>query len=215
MYLSGCRMVEILSVDKKNPNPDTLRKAVEAIRSKKLVIYPTETVYGLAADATSNEAVSKVFEAKSRPSDNPISAAVNSLSMSSKIGKLSQKEEKIIKKLLPGPLTLIVESRPMVSDLLTAGTGKIGIRIPDHPVVLKFIELLNGPITSTSANITGNPDPLTVDEAVEQVGDFVEFAIDVGESKVGKASTVIEVTDSNVKIIREGPISESKILSVF
>lgn len=208
-------MVKILSVDKKNPNPDTLRKAVEAIKSKKLVIYPTETVYGLAADAYSEAAVSKVFEAKSRPSDNPISVAVNSLSMSSKIGKLSQKEEKIIKKLLPGPLTLIVESRPDVPDLLTAGTGKIGIRIPDHPIVLKFIKLLKGPITSTSANIAGNPDPLTVNEAVEQVGGFVEFAIDVGESEVGEASTVVEVTDSGVKIIREGPISESKILSVL
>ncbi len=209
------KMVEIISVDRENPDSETLEKIVDALKSEKLVIYPTETVYGLAADATSDEAVSKIFEAKSRALDNPVSIAVNSLSMSYRIGKLTQSEEKIIKELLPGPLTVIVEPRPFLSDLLSAGTGKVGVRIPDHPIVLELVSLLDRPITSTSANISGESDPLNVDEAVEQVGEFIEFAIDVGEVEVGESSTVVEVCDSGVDIIREGPVSKSEILSLL
>lgn len=208
-------MVEIISVDKENPDSETLEKIIDALKSEKLVIYPTETVYGLAADATSEAAVSKIFEAKSRALDNPVSITVNSLSMSYRIGKLTKNEEKIIKELLPGPLTVLVEPRPFLSDLLFAGTGKVGVRIPDHPVVLELVRLFGGPITSTSANISGEPAPLNVEEAVGQLGDFVEFAIDVGEVEVGVASTVVEVHDFGVEVIREGPVSESEILSVL
>ncbi len=141
--------------------------------------------------------------------------ALNSLSMSYRVGKLTQNEENIIRKLLPGPLTVVVEARPVLSSLLFGGTGKVGIRIPDHSVVLELVRLLGGPITSTSANISGEPSPLNVNEAVEQVGDFVEYALDVGVVEFGEASTVVEVSDSDVEILREGPISRLDILSVL
>lgn len=208
-------MVEVLKVDGHNPDPEELKRVCEAIYASELVVYPTETVYGLGADATSDEAVGKVFKAKSRPLEEPISVAVDSLSMSYQVGKIYLEEEKLIRKFLPGPLTIIVEARPLVSNLLLGGTEKIGIRIPDQPVTLKLIEIVGGPITSTSANITGHPAPIEVGEAVEQLGDFVEYAIDAGSSSIGESSTVVDMTGDDLRIIREGPISESEIRSVI
>lgn len=204
-------MVEIISLDGKDPETERLQKAVQPVREEKLVIYPTETVYGLGADATTENAVTKVFEAKSRPQDKPISIAVDSLSMCYRVGKLTHSEEFLIRKFLPGPLTVLVEPRPLISDAVSAGTGKVGIRIPDQPLARQFIKLLGGPITSTSANISGGRPPKTVEEAVNQLGDYVDFVIDVGRCEVGESSTVVEVSGGNVEIIREGPISKTEI----
>ncbi len=208
-------MAEVLKVDGDNPDSDELKRVCEAIYASELVIYPTETVYGLGADAASDEAVVKVFKAKSRPLEEPISVAVDSLSMSYQVGKIYREGEDLIQEFLPGPLTIIVEARPLVSNLLLAGTEKVGIRIPDQPVTLKLIEMLRGPITSTSANITGNQAPRSVDEALDQLGEFVEFAIDTGPPTVGKSSTVVDTTGDDLSIIRKGPISESEIRSVI
>jgi len=158
------------------------------IKSGDLVIYPTETVYGLAADASSDKATAKVFQAKSRPMEKPISIAVDSLSMAYRVGKLSPQEEKIIRKFLPGPLTVLVKSRPVISSLLSAGTEKIGIRIPDHPVALKLIKAVGGPITSTSANISGSQPPENVEEALDQLGESAKLALDAGISSSGNPS---------------------------
>ncbi len=208
-------MVEILKVEQKNPDMDILKKAADAIRLGKLVIYPTDTVYGLAADATSDDAAKKVFDAKSRSRDKPISIAVNSLSMAYYAGKITEDAERLVQEFLPGPLTILVGKRPSISDLLSAGTEKIGIRIPDHPTVLNLIEIVGKPITTTSANISGNKSPVEVGEAIDQIGDHVEFAIDTGKAKLGKASTVVDVTESKPVIIREGPIPASELKPVI
>lgn len=208
-------MSEIVSVDKGDPQTSALRKATEAIERGELVIYPTETVYGLAADASSDEAVAKVFKAKSRPLKNPIPVAVDSLSMAFHVGKITRREEDLIREFLPGPLTLVVESRPSVSDMLSAGTGNIGVRIPDNSVALGLIKFFGGPVTSTSANISGAPAPTDVDEALNQLGEKVELALDAGRSPGGKPSTVVKVSDDDVQIIREGPIPKSDILSAL
>lgn len=171
-------------------------------------------MYGLAADPMSDRAVAKIYETKSRPLEKPISVAVDSLSMAYFVGKLNDKAETLIQNFLPGPLTVIVEKRPIISDLLSAGTDNVGIRIPDHPIALGFIRKLGSPITSTSANISGGPDPLDVNQAVEQVGEGVEIALDAGVSKGGQPSTVVDVT-RGLEIVRSGPISESDIRSVL
>ncbi len=208
-------MVRISSIDRESPDPGIIEDCVKALKEGKLVIYPTETVYGLAGDARSDSSVSKVFKVKSRSFDNPVSVAVDSLSMGRFVGDLSEREEKVIKELLPGPLTVVVGSRSTVSGLLSGGTGEVGVRIPDHPVVLELISRLGGPITSTSANISGEKAPLTVQEAVDQLGGRVDFAIDAGEVSGGEPSTVVKITESSVEIIREGPVSRSDVLSVL
>lgn len=207
-------MDEILDSEVVEKSLDGVQKVVQAIESGELVIYPTETVYGLAADPTSKDAVLKVFRAKSRPLEKPISVAVNSLSMAYRVGKLSKREEKLIQTLLPGPLTVLVRRRPPISELLTAGTGKVGVRIPDHPVPLKLVEAVGGPITCTSANISGNPPPRDLDRALNQLGESVKLAINGGRSTDVQPSTVVDV-ERDVEVIRKGPISESTISSVL
>lgn len=203
-------MTGILKSEEETPDPEALRRAAEAIEDGELVVYPTETVYGLAADATSDEAVRRIYRAKSRPEDRPISVAVDSLSMAYQVGKLSRREADVIQEFLPGPLTLLVESRPLVSKILTSDSRKVGIRMPNHPVALGLIGAVGGPITSTSANVSGSSPPRRLDEALNQLGDIVGLAIDSGEAPGGTPSTVVDVS-GGVEIVREGPISESEI----
>ncbi len=206
-------MVKILEVGQGAPSLKAIAEAAATIRAGGLVVYPTETVYGLGTDACSDEAVAKVFTAKVRPIEDPISVAVNSLEMARQFTQLTPKAEVIFKKFLPGPLTVILEAKPSISKLLTAGTGKVGVRVPDHPVALKLLDFVGGPITSTSANITGKPAPTTVREALDQIGKSVDLALDAGKCKLGVPSTVVDLTKEPFEVLREGPITKEEILS--
>jgi len=208
-------MVKILSLGGRSPRVDVIAEAAAMVRAGGLVIYPTETVYGLGADACSDEAVAKVFAAKVRPIEDPISIAVSSLEMARQFTQLTHKAEVIFKKFLPGPVTVILRAKPTISKLLTAGTGKVGVRVPDHPVALKLLDFVGGPITSTSANISGRPAPSTVKEALVQIGKSVDLAIDAGRCKLGVPSTVVDLTVEPFEILREGPVSEEKIRKAF
>jgi len=192
-----------------------LQKSEEALDSGDLIVYPTDTVYGLGADATSDEGVKKVYEAKSRPEENPISVIVDSLSMAERVASLDANEKKVIRKMFPGPLTIVSDSNSYVSDLLSGNTGKIGIRIPDHALVIDLVSRLGIPMTTTSANISGGKTPKSPEEVIDQVGDSVEIVIDDGKLDESDPSTVFAIEDSNVKIIREGPISKSTIQEVL
>ncbi len=203
---------KILKVSEKAPSPKAISEAAATIKAGGLVVYPTETVYGLGADACSDEAVAKVFKAKVRPLESPISIAVNSLEMARQFTELTQKAEAIFKKLMPGPVTVILRAKPTISKLLTAGTGKIGVRVPDHPVALRLINSVGGPITSTSANLSGKPAPSTVREAMKQIGKSVDLVLDAGECKLGVPSTVVDLTEKPFKVLREGPVAEEVIL---
>ncbi len=204
-------MVKVVKICE-DESSEAIEEAADLIDRGELVIYPTETVYGLGADATSDEAAYKIFEAKKRPFEKPISIAVDSLSMAYYAGKLSRLAEDLIQEFLPGPLTVIVEKRPVISDVLSAGTKKIGIRIPDHPVALGIIRRFGRPITTTSANISGESEPFGVNEAVNQLEKSISLAIDSGRSKSSGPSTVVDLTEG-LRMVREGPLSESKIRS--
>lgn len=208
-------MVKILEVSPGAPEMSTLMEAAGALRGGKLVVYPTETVYGLGADALFDEAVAKVFEAKARSRENPISIAVSSLEMAQTVGVVTPTAEPLFGKFLPGPLTVIVKVKPAVSKLVSAGTEKVGIRIPDHRVALKLIELVGGPITSTSANLSGNPTPPTARAALVQLGDKVDVAIDSGRCRLGTPSTVVDATAASPRVIREGPVSAEEIAAAL
>lgn len=204
-------MVKILNIDGQSPQVDVIVEAAAAIRAGGLVIYPTETVYGLGADACSDEAVAKVFVAKVRPIEDPISIAVSSLEMARQFTQLTHKAEAIFKQFLPGPLTVILRAKPSISKLLTAGTRKVGVRVPDHPVALKLLDFVGSPITSTSANISGRQAPSTVREALDQLGKSVDLAVDAGRCRLGVASTVVDLTVEPFEILREGPVTREKI----
>ena len=204
-------MVKIFEVSPKAPSIEAITEAAAAIRMGGLVIYPTETIYGLGADARSDEAVAKVFAAKARPLESPISIAVNSIEMAREVAELTPTAEAIFEKFTPGPLTVVVKAKPTISKLLTSGTGKVGIRIPNHLAALKLIDFVGGPITTTSANVSGNPPPTTAREAIEQLGENVDIALDAGECELRRPSTVVDASSERPKIFREGPLPASEI----
>lgn len=209
-------MVKIFEINPKMPKIGAITEAAATIRSGGLVVYPTETVYGLGADACSDEAVAKVFATKTRPLEDPIPVAVNSFELAHQIAELTPIAELAFKKFLPGPLTLVVKAKPRkISKLVTAGTENVGIRVPDHPVALKLIEFVGGPITATSANLSGKPAPITLREALEQLGEQVDVALDSGKCKLGTPSTVLDLSSGTPRILREGPISEKELSRIL
>lgn len=206
-------MVKVLEVNQKAPNLKAIAEAAATIRAGRLVVYPTETVYGLGADACSDEAVVKVFTAKVRPIEDPISIAVSSFEMARQFTQLAPGAEAIFRKFLPGPLTVILEAKPTISKLLMAGTENVGVRVPEHPVALKLLDFVGGPITSTSANLSGKPAPSTAREALDQLGKNVDLVLDSGKCKLGVPSTVVDLTKEPFEVLREGPITKKEILS--
>jgi L-threonylcarbamoyladenylate synthase len=174
-----------------------IEQAVKILNKDGLIIYPTDTLYGLGADAFSEEAIIKVFEAKGREYHNPISIAVCDPDMIACVAYVDEIAETFINRLMPGPVTLVLKARTVVPTLLTAGTGLIGIRYPAQDVALEIIRTFDCPITATSANLAGGPDPITIHDAPVPH----DLAIDVGALK-GTASTVVDLVSR--QIIRPG-----------
>lgn len=176
---------------------DEVREAARVLQRDGLVVYPTDTVYGLGGDAFSEEAILKVFEAKRRPLGNPISIAVSDREMIDGVARVDRAAEYLIDRLLPGPVTLVLPAKKTISGLLTGGTKMIGIRYPNHPLALELIACLDSPITATSANISGGKDPVTPDECRVPY----DFLIDGGRLP-GTPSTVVDTISR--KVIRAG-----------
>ncbi len=162
-----------------------------------LVIYPTDTLYGLGADALSDEAVQKVFDAKGREYHKPISVAVCDSDMISAVAWVDDIASAFIEEFLPGPVTLVLRARSILPQHLCAGSGKIGVRFPAQDIALELIREFDSPITATSANLSGSPDPITVNDALIPH----DFVIDVGALR-GTPSTVVDLVDR--EIIRPG-----------
>jgi len=176
-----------------------------------LVVYPTDTLYGLGADPFNDSAVKKVFLTKNRPFDMPLSIAVSDVRMLESVAVVNDSARRLIAKFLPGPLTILLTKKPSVSDLLSSGDNQIGIRIPAHPLALKLIKKV-GPITSTSANLHSKPDPTTIDMAKKDLGSSVDLYIDCGKTKHQLGSTIVDVSEGDVEIVRAGVISKEEIV---
>ncbi len=164
-----------------------------------LVVYPTETIYGLGGDAFSEDAILKVYEAKNRPLSMPLSIAVSDFDMMAAVTKIGQREEEFINRFLPGPVTVIVKARSYVPAMLTVGTGLIGVRYPAHPAAIDLISRFDSPITATSANQSGAKDPLTPGECHVPYDILID-----GGHLLGTPSTVVDLV--NRCIIREGAL---------
>ena len=174
-----------------------VKKASDIIKKKGIVIYPTETVYGIGANIFSEDALKKVFALKKRDASKPVSVAVSGFKMMDDLAHIGEKERHFIEKFLPGPVTVLLRKKEKVPDVLTSGSELVGIRYPDHETTIKLIELAGVPITSTSANISGEAPPTKVDE----IKISADYIIDGGELK-GEPSTVVDLV--NRKIVRKG-----------
>lgn len=174
-----------------------IKKASDIIKKNGIVIYPTETVYGIGANIFSNIALEKVFAIKKRDKYKPVSVAVSDIKMMEDLVYIGEKERRFIEQFLPGPVTVILKKKEKVPDMLTSGSELLGIRYPAHETTIKLIQLAGVPITSTSANISGEAPPRRVDE----IKISADYIIDGGECG-GEPSTVVDLV--NRKIIRKG-----------
>ncbi|MGE0015708.1 MAG: L-threonylcarbamoyladenylate synthase [Candidatus Methanomethylophilaceae archaeon] len=184
--------------------------AAEDIAAGNLVVYPTETVYGIGADVFNQKAVKKVFMAKNRPFDMPLSVAVTDKKMIEQVAVINENAERLIEAFLPGPLTIIIKKNAQISDMVTSGSEKVGVRIPDNPVALELIRRC-GPIIATSANTHSHPDSVVVDSAVKDLGDKISTYLDSGECTLGKPSTIVWLYKGEVEVVRQGAISREQI----
>ncbi|MCD4677284.1 MAG: threonylcarbamoyl-AMP synthase [Desulfobacula sp.] len=199
---------KIIAVDPVNPEPDIIAKAGKITQNNGVVIFPAKCLYGVAANALNNKAVEKVFHLKQRPLNNPILILIPDTTLLPDLVKsIPTSAEKLIKAFWPGNLTIVFEAKDNIPQLLTAGTRKIGIRIPAHPVAKALVEYTNFPITGTSANLSGQIGCSQTVQLSSSIIDHVDLVLDAGTLKGGTGSTIVDVTTSDINIIREGEVS--------
>ena len=174
-----------------------IEKAAGIIKKGGVVIYPTETVYGIGTSIFSEKALKKVFEIKGRETGKPVSVAVSSFRMMEDLVYMDEKERDFIRKFLPGPVTVLLRKKSTVPDILTPGTDLVGIRFPDNRIATMLIELAGVPITSTSANLSGEEPP----ESVDQIKIKADYILDCGVC-TGEPSTVVDL--QNLRVVRKG-----------
>jgi L-threonylcarbamoyladenylate synthase len=189
-----------------------IQEAVEVLRAGGLVAFPTETVYGLGADALNQRAVQNIFKAKGRPSDNPLIIHVASLEIAWHFAsEISEIGLQLAKRFWPGPLTLVVERNAVVPDIVTAGSPTVALRIPNHPVALELLKQFGGGIVGPSANISGCPSPTSAEHVYNDLQGKIEMILDAGPTSIGLESTVIDVTVNPPIILRFGGLSREVI----
>lgn len=193
------------------PTEENLIRAGEMIRAGELVAFPTETVYGLGADGLNEQARKKIYSAKGRPSDKPLTLHVANLEQVERVAKISLLAEKLFEKFCPGPLTIILQKSENLPDFVTDGKKNVGIRFPDNEIALNLIKISNCPIAAPSANISGQAPPKNAQEVLKNLSGFVPIILDGGECKFGVSSTIIDISDDAPKILRVGAISSELI----
>ena len=188
-----------------------IAKAAAALRAGGLVILPTETVYGLAADAGNPRAVAAVYEAKGRPSFNPLIAHVADVAMARRIARFDDRAEQAAAAFWPGPLTLVlpVANETAVCDLARAGLDTVAVRAPAHPVARALLTAFGGPLVAPSANRSGRPSPTTFADALEETGAAAAAALDGGPCAIGLESTVIALLDEP-RLLRPGSVTRAE-----
>ena len=203
-------MPRIIQVDPDNPQADVLDFAVAAVQSGKIIIYPTDTVYGLGADPFNERAVTRIFSIKNRPRSRPLPLAVSGVNMVDDIAFITGKAQKLMEQFWPGALTVILKKREGLLDIVTGGGNSLGVRAPDHEIPLALIRRMARPLIATSANLHGELPSLDVRNIISQLRFPVDLILDGGEPN-GVASTVVDLTKKPPVIVREGPITKTLI----
>lgn len=196
-------------------NEPDLHQAVSALGRGEVIGLPTETVYGLAADGTSPEAVRKIFVIKGRPADHPLILHLGDISWLSRFTRdAPQAALRLAEEFWPGPLSLVLNRTDIVPNEVTGGLATVAVRVPSHPVALQVLGAFNRPLAAPSANRFGEVSPTTRDHVVRDLGDQVALVLDGGPSDVGVESTIVDVSSENFRILRPGGISAEQIENV-
>ena len=189
-----------------------LEKAAEFIKQGKIVVFPTETVYGIGTNGLDEQAVKKLYNVKQRPLNKPISLLVSNMEMVNQIAKdITEIEYKIMEKFFPGPLTIILKKKNIVPDIVTAGQDTVGVRMPSGEIANKLVKLSGVPIATPSANISGEPSGTNLQEIKKNFEGKVDYFIDEGECELGVSSTIVQVVDGKIQILRQGSITLEQI----
>lgn len=191
---------------------EALKRAADIIRAGGLVAFPTETVYGLGADAFNPAAVKKIFEAKGRPGDNPLIVHISSLEQITEVAaEVPPQAEKLIERFMPGPLTLVLKKQPGIPNEVSAGLDTVGVRFPAHPDAAAFIKAAGRPIAAPSANRSGSPSPTSAQHVFNDMQGRIELILDGGPCKVGVESTVLSLTGEHPLLLRPGGVTLEQI----
>ena len=214
--LLGNRGTEILKVDPSKPEVRLIRIAAEIIKNGGTVAFPTETVYGLGANALNPEAVMKIFVAKNRPVDNPLIVHVSRKEEAYALtDEVPEKAETLMDMFWPGPLTLVLKKSKAVSDVVTAGLDTVAIRMPKHRVALALIKESKVPIAAPSANLAGKPSPTIAEYVIQDLYGRIDAILDAGPTNVGVESTVIDMTTASPVILRPGGITREQLTKIL
>lgn len=200
---------------KNNIDYNTLSLIANDIKNGSLVIFPTETVYGIGANALNSDAVNNIFVAKGRANDNPLIVHVSDINMlDTLVLEYNEIEEKLINAFMPGPFTLILRKKNIVPDNVTCGLDTVGIRMPSNLIAHELIKFSGIPIAAPSANVSGKPSGTNIEDIKDEFDGKVDYIIDGGMSDIGLESTVVKVIDNIPVILRPGKITENDILKV-
>lgn len=208
------KSLKILRVDPLHPTHDLIDEAALVIRNGGVISFPTRHLYGLGADAFNVDAVNRVFEIKRRPDDKPLLVLIDKhYDLTRLVQNVPYAATRIMEHFWPGAITIVFKAKDILPINLTAGTERIGVRMPEHPVALALTTAVQGPITATSANITGNSGCSRVSDMDPLITDKLDLIIDAGALKGGTGSTVVDVTEDSPKILRQGAVSEKDIFA--
>lgn len=208
--------METVIIDMKDElKEQDIKRVAKLLRSGEIVAFPTETVYGVGADATNEAAVQKIFQAKGRPGDNPLNVLVAS---KEELYELVQDVPEYVEKMLdafsPGPITYVLKNKGRVAKTVTAGLPTLGVRIPDHPVALSIIREAKVPLAAPSANRSGKPSPTKAEHVIEDLYGRIAAIVDGGATNIGLESTVVDCTGEHPIILRPGSITSEQISQV-
>ncbi|MBE6494236.1 MAG: threonylcarbamoyl-AMP synthase [Methanosphaera stadtmanae] len=196
-----------------NPNKNDLKYALNQLKKGNLVVYPTDTIYGIASNIADDKALKKVFEVKNRSLDKPISICLHDFEQLEQVAQMNDKLRDIVHKLLPGPYTLLLRKQKSISPLITSNSDIIGIRIPDSEICFELTKSF--PITSTSANLSNKKTPNNIQDIINQLNNDISVYLDVGLIGNNKPSTIIDLTNKKPKIIRNTQKDDKLLNSIL
>lgn len=209
-------MAKILKTSQSNPLPEDIELGAEIIRQGGLVVFPTETVYGLGASALSEEACKKIYEAKERPTDNPLIVHVSSFEMLDQVvSSIPDNLKQNLRKIWPGPVTLLFPKSEEIPSIVTGGSDLVAVRMPDNTLALKLIEKSGVPIAAPSANVSTRPSITDSRHAIEELGNRVDLIYDSGKTTQGLESTIIDLSGKEPVLLRSGSKSVEELRDIF
>jgi L-threonylcarbamoyladenylate synthase len=201
--------------DAPQPTPGDLAKAIDILKKGGVVAFPTDTVYCLAASLSSPEAISRIFDIKGRAMTKALPVLVADAIQMRQVAEMNPLAELLVRRFMPGGLTLILKKKPLVPDIVTGGRDSVAVRIPGHTIALYIIKAVGAPLTGTSANLSGQGSVCSAEEVRAQLGDLVDMVLDGGNCPGGIESTIVDLTTPRPTIVREGAVPRAELEAFY